>query len=407
MSIAKTLRQLFDASGASMVSYEAATAACKAVGYDLNIGTYRVNKSLYLKDKRAATPAVSFNAAAALHAAVADQMRSRSEAAMAEAAMAEAAATKASESVVMPTETTVVSDFSSINFDDGDSDDLRSFFQIPSIDDTHVINEDTKMLFEAVHKASLKVPQNVRLNGPAGCGKTTTAMEFAARYKRPMLVMDCPNVREPRDWFGYKTIDSKTGQIVWHKSLFSRMVQTKGAVIVLDEINRLSPMICNTLLPLLDSRRSTYLEEAGSKIVVGHNVVFFATTNEGREFTGTTSLDLAHSDRFGSLIEVNYLPSEEETSLLVKRTDIKREDATRLVHVATQVRRKYLAESADSYSKSISTRMLLNAAEKIVLGGHKTMRYTLLTHFNGDGGETSERGQLLKLLQGKFGALFS
>lgn len=402
MSIAKTLRQLFDASGASMVSYEAATAACKAVGYDLNIGTYRVNKSLYLKDKRAATPAVSFNAAAALHAAVADQMRSRSE-----AAMAEAAATKASESVVMPTETTVVSDFSSINFDDGDSDDLRSFFQIPSIDDTHVINEDTKMLFEAVHKASLKVPQNVRLNGPAGCGKTTTAMEFAARYKRPMLVMDCPNVREPRDWFGYKTIDSKTGQIVWHKSLFSRMVQTKGAVIVLDEINRLSPMICNTLLPLLDSRRSTYLEEAGSKIVVGHNVVFFATTNEGREFTGTTSLDLAHSDRFGSLIEVNYLPSEEETSLLVKRTDIKREDATRLVHVATQVRRKYLAESADSYSKSISTRMLLNAAEKIVLGGHKTMRYTLLTHFNGDGGETSERGQLLKLLQGKFGALFS
>jgi len=393
MSIAKTLRQLFDASG--MVSFEAAVIACRANGYELNVGTYRVNKSLYLKDKRATTPAAAARVLAADALAAAP-----TSAAVVEAAVEAPAAT----TVV---EDTVVSDFSAINFDEGDSDDLRSFFQIPTIDDTHVINDETKMLFEAVHKASLKAPQNVRLNGPAGCGKTTTAMEFAARFKRPMLVMDCPNVREPRDWFGYKTIDSKTGQIVWHKSLFSRMVQTKGAVIVLDEINRLSPMICNTLLPLLDGRRATYLEEAGSKIVVGESVVFFATTNEGREFTGTTSLDLAHSDRFGSLIEVTYLPADEETSLLVKRTNIKRDDATRLVQVASQVRRKYLAESADSYSKSISTRMLLNAAEKIVLGGHKTMRYTLLTHFNGDGGETSERGQLLKLLQGKFGALFS
>jgi len=49
----------------------------------------------------------------------------------------------------------------------------------------------------------------------------------------------------------------------------------------------------------------------------------------------------------------------------------------------------------------------LNAAEKLHLAGTKTLRNTLLTHFSSEGGETSERAQLLKLLQGKFGAVFA
>jgi len=379
MSIAKVLRQSWDSLG-SPSSFEQSVEVCLASGYTLNVGTYRVNKSLYLKDKsvRPVRYAVEVDVSAPV---------------------APAGTTVVPEAVV--------TEFGDINFEDDASEDLKSFFEIPKMDSSHILNDEMTSLFDAVHKSSLKAPQNIRLNGPAGCGKTTTAMEFAARFKRPLLVMDCPNVREPRDWFGYKTIDNKTGSIVWHKSLFSRFVQTKGAVVVLDEVNRLSPMICNTLLPLLDGRRATYLEEAGSKIVVGQGVVFFATTNEGREFTGTTSLDLAQSDRFGTLIEVSYLKQEDEINLLISRTGISRDDATKLVSVANTVRRKAVSDSSDAFSRGISTRILLNASEKLVYGGHKTMRYTLLTHFNGDGGETSERGQLLKLLQGKFGALFS
>ncbi len=379
MSIAKILRQAFD-SNSGPVSFEAAYSVCASHGLVLNLGTYRVNKSLWLKDKGLKERTVSTAVATAPQPV------------------------PASTTVV---ETPVITDFGDVNFEDDATEDLKSFFEIPKMDDSHILNDEMTALFDAIHKASSKAPQNIRLNGPAGCGKTTTAMEFAARFKRPLLVMDCPNVREPRDWFGFKTIDNKSGQIVWHKSLFSRFIQTKGAVVVLDEVNRLSPMICNTLLPLLDGRRQTYLEEAGSKIVVGQGVVFFATTNEGREFTGTTSLDLAHSDRFGTLIEVTYLKQEDEIKLLVERTGINKDDANKLVSIANTVRRKAVSDSADSFSKGISTRILLNAAEKVVLGGHKTLRYTLLTHFNSDGGETSERGQLLKLLQGKFGALFS
>ena len=283
-------------------------------------------------------------------------------------------------------------------------EDLKSFFDPPKIDKTHVVNEELVALFDAVEKASNLEPQNVRLTGPAGCGKTTTAMEFAARYGRPLLVMDCPNVRDPRDWFGYKDIDEK-GLIRWHKSLFYRFVQTPGAVIVLDEINRLNPLIVNTLLPLLDGRRQTYLEESGEKIVVGKGVVFFSTTNEGREFTGTIQLDLAQADRLCTKVECTYLQEKDESKLLHERTELDSDSCKKLVQVANHVRRKYMSDTGDSFTQNISTRMLLNAAQKMHLGGAKTLRYTLLSHFSDDGKEGSERAQLLKLLQGKFGPI--
>ena len=281
----------------------------------------------------------------------------------------------------------------------------EDYFVPPVVDETHVLNDQLKTLFEAIHKASVLRPQNVRLTGPAGCGKTTTAMEFAARYQRPMLVMDCALVREPRDWFGYRQIDRSKGTTYWHHSLFSKFIQRPNAVIVLDEINRVSQNVINSLLPLLDDRRRTYSEEAGT-LKVAPGVVFFGTTNVGREFSGTFAFDFAQSDRLCTLIETNYLPEAEEAKLLNKRTGLALSECHKLTAVATHVRRKASDGSADSLSRTISTRMLLNAAEKMHLAGATTLRYTLLSHFSDSGNEQSERGQVLKLLQGKFGPLF-
>lgn len=373
--IANLLRNLFNTHGES-VDYKQASEAAAAAGFTLNEGTFRTNKSLWKRDQRLLGAG---GGVAVLTAPV------------------ESSPAPAAE------EQTVSLPLPEYTFDSEISEELKENFVPPKVDDTHVINEELRTLFDGIQKASFKRPQNVRLSGPAGCGKTTTAMEFAARYNRPMLVMDCANVREPRDWFGYKTIDTKSGAVVWKKSLFLRFVQTAGAVIVLDEINRVNPMVINTLLPLLDDRRSTYLEEADSKIKVGANVVFFATTNEGREFTGTVSLDFANADRLGTLIEVTYLPENEETKLLHTRTGLDMDSCRKLCGVAANVRKKAVSDSSDSFSKAISTRMLLNAAEKMHLSGPKTLRYTLLSHFSQEGGEQSERGQLFKLLTGKFG----
>lgn len=376
--IAGLLRSLFNTHGEA-VDYKQACEAAEAAGFSLNEGTFRTNKSLWKRDQRLLSVGASVSVVSA------------------PVVEAPVVAPVAEE---QPLDGQAIPEYT---FDAEFTDEMKEHFVPPKVDASHVINEELRTLFDSIHKASFNRPQNVRLSGPAGCGKTTTAMEFAARYGRPMLVMDCANIREPRDWFGYKTIDPKTGSVVWKKSLFLRFVQVSGAVIVLDEINRVNPMVINTLLPLLDDRRATYLEEADSKIKVGSNVVFFATTNEGREFTGTVSLDFANADRLSTLIEVNYLPEEEESKLLHARTKLDLDSCKKLCAVAATVRKKAASDSADSFSKGISTRILLNAAEKMHLSGPKTLRYTLLSHFSQEGGEQSERGQLFKLLTGKFG----
>ena len=374
VSAASTCRGMWEKNPA--MSREEIFAGCKDAGFDLKESSYRVYKSLWGKKKSVdilPEPTVSV-VSSTVH-----------------------------ESLAVVTEVIESKEVIPVKISDEIPDNLRPFFSSPTIDDSHIINEDLTCLFDAVHKASEIEPQNIRLTGPAGCGKTTTAMEFAAIYKRPLLVMDCPNVREPRDWFGFKDVDPITGHIYWHKSLFYRFVQQDGAVIVLDEINRINPMVINTLLPLLDGRRSTYLEEAKEKISVGKGVVFFSTTNEGREFTGTIQLDLAQADRLCTKIECSYLVEKDEVKLVNKRTNLPIEDCKKLVQVANHVRRKFMSDSSESFSQNISTRMLLNAGQKMHLAGPKTLRYTLLSHFNEDGKEQSERAQLLKLLTGKFG----
>ena len=217
--------------------------------------------------------------------------------------------------------------------------------------------------------------------------------------------MDCANVREPRDWFGYRTFDPVTKNIVWHESLFVKLIEIPHSVIVLDELNRVSPLVINTLIPLLDHRRSTYLEEAGKTISCGEGVTFWAPINEGSQFTGTIALDEAISDRFGLVMECKFLPSIEEKLVLHKKTGLEASVCEKLVDVANQVRVKAQMDSADSYSKPISTRMLENAARAFKKQGAKSLQFTLLNHYSSAGGQTSERNNLRTLLVGKFGQL--
>ena len=276
---------------------------------------------------------------------------------------------------------------------------------IPEIDENFVVPDANKDVVSLVQEHSKVSNCNVRLVGPAGCGKTSFATNYAARRRCPVLVMDCANVREPRDWFGYRTFDPSSKEIVWHESMFVKMVETPHAVIVLDELNRVSPMVTNTLIPLLDHRAKTYLEEAGRTIKLAEGVTFWAAVNEGNQFTGTVSMDAAMKNRFSYVVECNFLDATTETSVLHKKTGLDLANCTRLVEVANQVRLKAMSEATDSFSEPISTRMLEAAARGMVMGGAKTLRYTVLNHFSGDGGQQSERENLRKLLVGKFGSI--
>lgn len=278
--------------------------------------------------------------------------------------------------------------------------DAPSAAFVPASDPTFRIAPSLIKLFAAIAEAAKGSPQNGALIvGPHGCGKSTIPGEFAARFKLPLLIMDCANIREPRDWFGYKT--AVDGTVYWHESEFARCVARGGHVIQFDEITRVSDAIKNTLFPLLDHRRFTYLEERGDIIRVGPGTIFFATMNEGSGYTGCTSIDLALKDRFTRRVEVNYLPPEEEVEVLVARTGIKKVDARKLVELADTVRKK-AANLGGQLTQSISTRQLLACAQDFNSLGMDALEFTISNHFGADGGSDSERAQVLQMIQGKF-----
>lgn len=270
----------------------------------------------------------------------------------------------------------------------------------PVVNDTYFIDEDIQNLFNRIEKNRSNKTQKILLQGPHGAGKTEMAMHYAAIHNLPMLIMDCANLREARDWFGYKKIEN--GNVVWHESQFDRAIQDGNMVVLLDEINRVHPNVMNTLLPLLDNREFTYLEEKNDIIKLGRGIVFFATMNEGAGYSGTSATDNALRDRFSRVVEVKYLAPEKETELLVKRTGIEIKDANGLVDIANQIRKKSMG-IASSFSSGFSTRQLIAAAEDFVDGGVDSLTFTISNLFSSEGGTTSERASVLQLIQGKFG----
>lgn len=283
-------------------------------------------------------------------------------------------------------------------------EDAASGVFLPKPDETYIINEHVAQLFKILQISRKNCPQNINLVGPHGCGKTELAIQFAARLNLPLLIMDCANLREARDWFGYKT--AREGTVYWHESQFVKAVEAGNHVILLDELNRANPHLLNTLMPLLDARRFTYLEEKGDKICVGPGTVFFASMNEGAGYTGTSALDRAIRDRFPRVVELTYLGEKDEIKLLVKRVGIDEDIATRLVQMANKIRQDATGLSA-ALTESLSTRQLIAAAHDFAIGGVETLTFTVSNHFSADGDDDSERVRVQSIIQGKFGDLLA
>jgi Holliday junction resolvasome RuvABC ATP-dependent DNA helicase subunit len=231
---------------------------------------------------------------------------------------------------------------------------------------------------------------NIRLIGPTGCGKTSIGQWLAQETQRPSLIMDCAVVREPRDWFGYRTIVNS--QIQWVDSAFVRTIEAGNAIVILDELNRAPSAVLNGLFGLLDHRRESHVEERGRPVRVGPNTIFMATTNVGAKYIGASPIDSAIRNRFSRVVEVSYLPATQEAALLARRTGITLEQATALSDVAATTRAK------SSIIEAISTRELLAVAYDLKHFGEQSMRYTMLSKIE----DPAQRTSLATLLAGKF-----
>jgi nitric oxide reductase NorQ protein len=230
---------------------------------------------------------------------------------------------------------------------------------VPREDPYYYANQETIGILEKIHKISKNHPVNVLVAGRQGCGKSSLVRQFAAVYQQPLATFQVGILSEPGQLFGEYALEN--GETKYKQFLFPQAIQTPNCVIHLEEINRPEhPKALNMLFSILSDDRRVWMDELGM-LKVADGVVFFATLNEGEEFIGTELLDAALRDRF-YIILMDYLPNEVEKEVLIKKTDVTKEDADMIIDAINVLR------SNSELSIEVSTRTTLMIGEMVAAG---------------------------------------
>jgi nitric oxide reductase NorQ protein len=237
--------------------------------------------------------------------------------------------------------------------------DFSKQLKTPRPDPYFFILDEDKENLERFHRMSENHPVNILTTGNQGCGKSSLVRQFAYIHNRPMATFQIGLLLESGQLFGQTRL--KQGETHYQEFLFPKAIQTPGCIVHLEEINRTeSPHALNELFSVLSEDRSIWVDELGL-VQVAPRVMFFATMNEGDEFTGTEMLDAALRDRFYR-IHLEYLPHDVEKEVLVSKTGLDEKRTDQLLKIINRIRNN------DQMGMSISIRHSLMIAELISLG---------------------------------------
>jgi nitric oxide reductase NorQ protein len=231
--------------------------------------------------------------------------------------------------------------------------------RVPPLDPNYFILDEDRENLDRFHKMSERHPVNILTTGNQGCGKSTLVRQFAHIYQRPMATFQVGLLLESGQLFGQQRL--KGGETYYQEFLFPKAIQTPGCVVHLEEINRSeTPHALNELFSVLSEDRSIWIDELGF-VEVAPQVIFFATMNEGDEFTGTEALDAALKDRFYR-IHLEYLPHDVEKEVLVRKTGLEPSQADEVLRVVNGIRNN------EELGISVSIRHSLMISELVSLG---------------------------------------
>jgi hypothetical protein len=237
--------------------------------------------------------------------------------------------------------------------------------------------------------------------GPTGAGKTESVIRLAKQLDVPCYVMDMAANTTSEKFLGHKEVDASGTHYI--QSEFLRWVQgeeVEPGIVVLDEVTRTPPVNQNVLFGLMDNRDAVFVPDMHVYIRKHPQTVFVATANIGGQFTGTFRMDAAFRSRFAYTWERDFPPHDAEVKVIVARTGLDAKWATKLVDVATLIRKK--ANSGD-LTDPVSTRQLLNAARLMADGASIEMAFDLciLPFYEKTDGTNDQRTLVRGILTGK------
>src|SRR3954453_22873571 len=155
------------------------------------------------------------------------------------------------------------------------------------------------------------LPMNPRLLGKPGVGKTTLAYAAAKRLNSDVYILQATVDTRPEDLLVTPVIEGE-GQLRYVASpLVTAMI--RGAVVILDEGNRMSEKSWASLAPLLDSRRYVESIVAGIKIKAHMDFRLVATMNDD---ASTFELPEYIHSRLQPQILIDFPEKDEELQIL-------------------------------------------------------------------------------------------
>ena len=250
--------------------------------------------------------------------------------------------------------------------------------------------------------------KNIMMTGAAGCGKTMAAKKLVEALDRPHFYFNLGATQDPRGTLIGNTHFKKDKGTTFAESLFVKAIQTKDAIILLDEISRAHPEAWNILMTVLDAgQRYLRLDEHENSptIPIAEGVTFIATANIGNEYTSTRAMDRALVDRF-IIVEMDMLDKEQESGLLKDlHPGVTKEQADNIAEIAS-LTRKEIKTDAPRLSTAISTRISVEIAGLLEDGFTlaEAAEVCIYPFFDEDGGVDSERTFMKQVVQKYCGA---
>jgi len=209
------------------------------------------------------------------------------------------------------------------------------------------------------------------VTGPAGTAKTRLAVEWGFANDLPVVVIDGMSIQTAPDWYG-GTIQTADGRWEWEWSDAAKMILTgQPCLIVVDELNRPeNERALNGIMPLTDWKGTVKPLGAPHALRLAPGQCIIATLNEGIEYVGTVEIDAATRDRFGWGVRMAYTSEVIESRILRQQVPgLDADVAKRLVRVAAGQRAKRDDDTLYPSHNVISTRVLVDVANGIVIGG--------------------------------------